>query len=132
MPDLDAVESRSNKRLQSFAASSLRRVSPNSQCAGIVSHRDSVFDREFILGDERAAVAAKISHERVLEIVHHAAGNECARDVRPAHCSPVRLHQNIVERDRNPKCVELVDDPLGARVSKRAEFSQPLLETLET
>ena len=132
MPDLDAVESRSNKRLQSFAAPSFGRVSPNRESTRFVRDLDCVFDRKSVLRDERAAVAAKISHERVLEIVHHAAGNECARDVRPAHCSPVRLHQDIVERDRNPKCVELVDDPLGARVSKRAEFSQPLLETLET
>lgn len=131
MSDLDSVESRGNQRLETIPASAVGGVRPDGEGARLVRDRDRVFDRKLVLWDESAPVVPEIRHERVAEIVHHAAGNERARNVGATDCSTVCLCQHFVERNRYPQCVQLFDYLRGAREAHQAQLRQSLLQGVE-
>lgn len=131
MSDLDSIESSGNQWLEPLAPSQITGVCPDRESAGLVRDCDSILDRKLLLGHEGAAVAAKVCHERIAEIVNNAAGNEGASDVRTANGPSLRLKENLIEGDRNSERVELLDDFFGAREALSAQFQQAHLESLE-
>lgn len=131
MSDLDSIESSGDEWLEAFPAPTISRMRPNRESACFVGNGDRIFDGKPVLGNESAAVAAKVCHERVAEIVHNPARNQCARNVRTAHSSAVRLQQNFVQGDRYSQCVELLDDLFGAGVAQDAQLPEPLFESIE-
>jgi hypothetical protein len=84
-----------------------------------------------LLRHERTSGTAEISRERVTKIVHHAACNQCARDVRTADGAAVGLLKDLVNRENDAECIEFFDDLLGADVSRRTELAESPLERLE-
>ena len=131
MPNLDSVESRGDQGLQSLASSKIAGVCPDRQRTSLVRDRDRILDRKLVLRHERAAVAAEVSHERIAEIVNHAARDEGTSDVGTADGPAVCLSENFVEGDWYSERVQLVYDLLGAGEALGAQIQQALLESLQ-
>ena len=131
MPYLDAIESRGDETLESLAPATLTRMCPDREPASFVNNADRVFDREFGLRYERCRSAAKVSHERVAEILNDSARYEGAGHVWSAHRTAVRLLEYFVERNRDLQRIELLYDSLGANVTLRAQLAEPRLQGVE-
>src|SRR5712671_6603148 len=131
MPDLDAVEPSGDQRLQLLPAASVSGMSPYRESARIVRDRDRVLDRKLFLRNEGATVAAKVSHERIAEVVHDSASYKCARDVRPTNSSAIGLQENFVERYRYSELVEFLDDLFRPAEARCAQIFQALVKRVE-
>ena len=105
MPHLDAIETGAT----SGSRRSRRPPSPDAPRSPARRPRAQSRwrpDRELLLRHERAS-GAEISRECVAEIVHDAAGNQRARNVRPADRAAVRLLEHFVHRQRDTEPIEL-------------------------
>src|SRR3954470_7758293 len=123
VPNLHTIQSRSGQRLQTLASATVSRVRPDRETAGFVRNRDRVFDREFLLRHECAAVTAEIARERFPEIVNDAARHQSAGDVRAADGAAIGLLEHLVERQSDAERVQLLDDPPGAGMPEGAELA---------
>jgi len=123
MPYLDAIESRRDETVESLAPATLTGMCPDREPARLVDNADRVFDREFGPGYERCRSAAKVSHERVAEVLNDAPRYEGASDVWSADRTTVRLLKDLVQCDGNLERVELLDDSLGAHVALCAKLT---------
>ena len=131
MPHLDTIQTSRDETLESLASATLTGMCPDREPAGFMRNSDRVFDRELRLGDERRRSAAKISHERVAEILNDSARYEGAGHVWSAHRTAVRLLEYFVERNRDLQRIELLYDSLGANVTLRAQLAEPRLQGVE-
>ncbi len=96
MPNLQAVESRSDQRLEPLAAPTISRMRPDRETPSFMRNRNRILDRQLLLRDESGSGAAKITNEGVTKVGNDAPRNQCARNVRPTNRAPVGLLQDFV------------------------------------
>jgi hypothetical protein len=98
MSYLDSIEARGNEWLEALAPATVPRVCPYGNRARFVSNCYCVLYRKFVLWDKSAPIGAEVSHERVAEIEHNAARNECPCNVRAPDRATIRFLQHFLER----------------------------------
>jgi hypothetical protein len=128
MPYLHAIESRRDQGLQPFAPPAIARMRPDRQRAGLVSDRDRILDRETLPGNERAPSGAEIFRERLSKIVDDTARDQRTRHVWTSERAAVGLEKDLVQRERNAKGVEPLNDLLGPRVAPGAQPTETRLQ----
>jgi len=101
MPYFDAIESGRDKALESLSPATLTGMCPDREAARFVDNANRVLNREFRLGYERCRSAAKVSHERVAEILNDAPRYQGAGNVGSADRATIRLLQYLVQCDGN-------------------------------
>src|SRR3954470_16410380 len=121
VPDLDSVESRCHQRLETLTTSIASWMRPDCDCSGFVRNRDRVLDRQSILRYEGTSVVAEVARERIAKIGNDSTRDHGSRDVGAAARPAVGLLQDLVQRERHAKSIELFHDPARAGVAKGAQ-----------
>ena len=128
---LESIQSSGDQRLDPLAPPSFARMGPDGEGARLVRDRDRIFDRKACLGDKRTCSSAQVSHECIAKIMHYASRDQCTRNVRTADRAAIGLLKNFVQRQRNSKHVELVNDLLCTRVPQGTQLTKALFQSVE-
>jgi hypothetical protein len=128
MPDLDAVETGGDQRLETLAPAAVARMSPDRDCTRLMGDRDGILDGKLVLRHERAPLGAKVPGERVAKITDDSTGNHRSRNVWSPNRPAIRLQENFIQCQRDAELIEPVDYPPRASVSGNPKIGQPLFE----
>ena len=128
MPDLDAVETGGDQRLETLSPATVAWMSPDRNCTSLVGDRDGVLNGKLVLRHERAPLCPKVAGECVAKVAHDTAGNHRSRNMRSPNRSAVRLQKHLIQCQCDAELIEPVDYPSRTGVSGNPEIGQPFFE----
>jgi hypothetical protein len=120
----DAVETERDHRLDALARAVAARVRPDRDAAGVVDQPDCVGDLQARFLDKRRSLSAEPAVERLSQVSHPAAGDECAGYVRTAHGSGSRLSHDGFHCDRDAAPIQRGNHRFGSRDTVGLESRQ--------